>query len=168
MDRNYNTNLTQAFLKSVISYDEETGLFTWISSRGKAKPNKPAGYLTGRGYVIIKICGFAYQAHRLAWLYFHGSHPSEFIDHIDCNRSNNAISNLREASNAQNLQNISTPRATNKSGFLGVCKASTPGKWRAQIRFNNRPRQIGEFNTPEEAHEAYVKEKRRLHEFCTI
>lgn len=167
-NRTFNKEITQEFLKSVLSYNEETGYFTWISSRGRAKQSKPAGYISKKGYVIIKICSFPYQAHRLAWIYVYGNYPSEFIDHRDCNRSNNAINNLREATNAQNLQNISTPRANNKSGFLGVCKCSKTGKWRAQIRTNNAPRQIGVFDTPEEANFAYVSEKRKVHEFCTI
>lgn len=163
---NNKSELTQSELKKFLYYDEKTGIFTWINSHWKSKVGNVAGSLDSRGYIVIGLHGFLYTAHRLAWLYVTGRFPSEFIDHIDGCRNKNSFSNLREATNKQNLQNNRVPRKNNKTGFLGVSKY---GKgFRAQIRIDGTTKQLGVFKTPEQAHAAYVEAKRKHHEFCTI
>jgi hypothetical protein len=90
----------------------------------------------------------------LAWLYVHGALPQAEIDHADGNRSNNAIANLRLATRADQMANLKRPR-TNTSGFKGVSLYRT-GKWAAHIAIDGRPKHLGYFETPQEAHDAYA------------
>lgn len=149
----------QELLKRVV-YDPVTGSFSC------AKTGKLKGSVEPRGYVQIGIGYKVYYAHRLAWLYVHGCFPEGDIDHIDGNRSNNTISNLRDVSRSVNLQNKRRAEKTNLLGLMGVSK-NTKG-YRARIKVNGVERHIGTFNTPEEAHEAYLREKRLIHAGCTI
>ncbi len=82
------------------------------------------------------------------------------------NRSNNRLSNLRDVSQAMNIQNERKPRSNNKSGFLGV-KANR-GLWKAEISIDGKTKFLGRFKTPEEAHQVYVEAKRKLHPGCTL
>ena len=147
--------ITQNRLKQVMSYDENTGIFTWINptSRRVTKYSK-AGVLNPSGYIFIKVDNKRYSAHRLAWLYIYGDFPKNNIDHIDGNPSNNVISNLREATQQQNLYNTKKP-STNTSGYKGVHFHKSSRKWRAVVSVNNYPKHLGLFKTPEEAHIVY-------------
>ena len=158
--------LSQKELKELLSYDAETGKFSWVQPKGSKAEGSPAGYVSWNGYVEIKINKRVYWAHRLAWLYVHGNFPKEHTDHIDGDRANNSISNLREASNAQNMQNIRNPTIKNTSGFLGVQKSGK--KWKAMISVSGIKKHIGTFSSKEEAYEAYVRAKRINHEYCTL
>jgi len=161
--------LTHEYLKSVLHYDPESGVFTrLISNNGFIKINSIAGTIHPKGYVIIGINKKYYKAHRLAWFYMHGVWPENQIDHINHNKSDNSIINLRLATNAENTQNKIKPRSDNKCGLLGVSYYKNYGNYVAQIQVNNKKRLLGYFTTPEEAHEAYLKAKRELHPFCTI
>src|SRR5512135_183213 len=91
--------------RKLISYDCDTGLITWKVSRGKAKSGDIAGYVNGEGYICIKIKGKMYLAHRLAWLMNYGEWPNGIIDHIDHNKQNNSLENLRDVSFSINGQN---------------------------------------------------------------
>jgi len=164
--------LTQDMLKQWLHYEPETGVFTWI---GKADPKAPNSFIgkragkadDGRGYRAIKILGKLWLEHRLAFLYMTGMWPKQGVDHIDGSRSNNAWKNLRAADGYVNAQNQRKPQKGNKSGFLGV--SAHRSKFRAFIRVNGgAPMRIGTFDTPEEAHQAYVEAKRRLHPGCTL
>lgn len=103
----YQTPLTPERLRCLLSYDQGTGLFTWLIDRGNgACAGQRAGTVDrNSGYVLVQIDGRQYRAHRLAWLYVHGRWPRPLIDHIDRNRANNRISNLREATSAINNSN---------------------------------------------------------------
>ena len=116
------------------------------------------------GYVAIRLDDTLYTAHRLAWLYVNGEWPAEQIDHINRDRADNSITNLRSVTNAENAQN-QRARA-NKSGFAGVRKENN--KWLAEIKVNYKPIRIGLFETPEAAHEAYVAAKRKFHVKSTL
>lgn len=153
--------LTQAELKSQFSYNIETGIFT------RKRFNKECKTIKDNKYVVIYVNKKLHYAHRLAWLYVYGYLP-KFIDHIDSNRSNNILSNLRECTRFQNRQNIKTSTSANKSGYLGVSFNKQKKKYIAELTINNKRYYGGSFLTAEEAHEAYVKLKRKLHEFCTI
>jgi hypothetical protein len=158
--------LTQARLKELLHYNPDTGVFTNLSARSTSiKAGVSAGYIRQDGYVVIKVDSKPYKAHRLAWLYVHGSWPIDLIDHI---RSDNKISNLREATNRQNIQNLKAARSDNGSGYLGVSFRKGCGKWRATIFIDGMNRSLGDFDTPELASEAYLTAKRIHHEYCTI
>ncbi len=98
--------LTAEYLRSILHYDQETGIFTWkVRTARRVKAGDVAGCSDGDGYRLIKVQSRLYKAHRLAWLYIHGSWPKDQIDHINRIRTDNRIANLREVSNKQNLQN---------------------------------------------------------------
>lgn len=82
--------------------------------------------------------------------------PNEFPDHIDGNGLNCTRSNLRLATNAENMHNAKK-RKDNTSGYKGVCFIKTTNQWRASIHINHRTKNLGHFDTPEEAYEVYCK-----------
>lgn len=148
--------ITHQRLKDLLNYDPETGEFTWLASRtGTAR----AGTIAGRvnhGYRRISIDGTKYLAHRLAWLHVHGAWPAGDIDHIDMNRSNNRIANLREATTSQNKGN-SRAYSNNTSGVKGVCWNKNGRFWQAQIRFQGKKLHLGCFGDINDAAAAYEK-----------
>jgi hypothetical protein len=103
----------------------------------------------------------------LVWLWVNGSWPIGEIDHIDGDKLNNRIANLRDVDRATNTQNSKKARRNNKSsGLLGSYKSGN--RWQAQIRINGVCMTLGSFGTPEEAHAAYLGAKRLFHPGCTI
>ena len=154
--------LTQSRLKELLTYNAGTGDFTWLVDRNSgAYAGDIAGTLMNKGYVHIKVDGSQYLGHRLAWLYIHGDMPKT-LDHIDGNRVNNKIENLRPASSFQNSHNASI-RSDNNSGYKGVGYHSPANKWRARIRYMNKRMSLGLFDTPLEAHKAYCAAADKYH-----
>lgn len=143
-------NTEQLF--NLLRYDPETGVFVWTINQ------KRAGGLNREGYRRIQIQHHEYAEHRLAWLFAHGRWPSNLIDHIDGDKANNALSNLRECTNAENQQN-----RKQQIGSIGI--RLVRNKWEARIRVNHKRYQIGTFDTKEEAQAAYCQAKQRLHPF---
>lgn len=161
--------ITQEQLHALLSYDGETGEFRW---KVKASIRSPAGSIAGTinklGYVVFRICGGKlHYAHRLAWLYVYGEMPKNGIDHIDGNRSNNAIANLREATQAENCQNLCWRRKDSKWP-IGVGFSKKHNKWTARISKDKKEHRIGYFSSPELAHQAYLDAKKKLHTFNPI
>lgn len=158
--------LTAERLREVLDYDPETGVFLW-----KVPPrNQRVGQVTGTrksdGYIRMRIDGRFYYAHRLAWLWMTGSWPANKIDHKSGMPSDNRLSNLREVSHAENLQNQRAARADNNTGLLGVCPSR--GKFMAQIIVLGKNHFLGRFSTAELAYAAYLNAKRKMHPTCTI
>jgi hypothetical protein len=121
------------------------------------------------GRVVVSCDGRRYRASRLAWFYQTGAWPLQSIDHKDGNPQNNRFDNLRDVSTAGNIQNQRRAHDRNKSaGLLGVSRLNGRGRWRARICTNGVSTLIGWYDTPEQAHEAYLEAKRRLHATCTI
>lgn len=161
------SDLTAQRLRDLLHYDPETGCFT----RRIAHYGSPAGARVGsrhnEGYIRLHVDGRSYLCHRLAWLYVTGAWPTHDIDHLNGNRSDNRFANLRGVTRAVNLQNQRLVRSNNKhSSLLGAFKKR--GRWESKIRVDGAYRHLGVFDTPEEAHAAYVAAKRRLHPGCTI
>jgi hypothetical protein len=147
--------LTQAILKENLHYNPETGIFTWLKNKSqRVKIGAIAGNLQATGYARVEINGQTYRSHRLAWLYCYGHTPEFFIDHIDGNKCNNRLDNLRECNNAENMKNQGI-RTTNTSGFKGVSWHKRDGKWAASARTNGMLKHLGYFKTPEDASIAY-------------
>jgi HNH endonuclease/AP2 domain len=144
--------LTADDLRRVLNYNPNTGEFTWLIARRASEVGTRAGCIRADGYSQIGIGGSRYLAHRLAWLYMKGVWPSEQIDQIDRNRSNNSWLNLRPATNTQNQGNRLAV-----SGIRGVYFDKGCQKWRAQIFIDNHPKHLGVFATANEAREAYNK-----------
>ena len=157
--------LTQSYLKEILTYNPETGIFTWNNVHQGVKKNLTAGSLA-YGYIDIMINNKIYKAHRLAWLYVHGEMPKNVIDHINRIKDDNRIENLRDVSNLINNQNRIKSSLNNKCGYLGVSKKGD--KYRARIQANEKSHHLGCFETAELAHEAYLIAKRELHKGYTI
>lgn len=145
--------LTQERLKEVLFYEPETGIFRWRVNYGHAASGSVAGNVNNHGHRRIKIDFKHYYAHRLAWLYVHGTWPADKIDHINNDHDDNRLVNLREASQSQNGANCGAYRS-NKLGIKGVHMAPN-GRYIAQIRTSGKRRCLGRFSTAEEASQAY-------------
>lgn len=142
----------------------------WWRERGRRRQlNKPAGWLRKDGYVSIFIKGYSgILAHRAIYVMFVCDPGNLGIDHINGNVSDNRIENLRAVTALVNQQNQRKPHSRNSSGFLGVTYRKDLNKYVARIRFDGKRKNIGLFKTAEEAHKAYIDEKRKHHEGCTI
>ena len=98
-------DLTAQRLREALHYDPETGVFTWATAvSSKTVPGARAGNQHIAGYFRIRLDGYSYKAHRLAWLYMTGAWPAECIDHINRNNSDNRFSILREATHKQYME----------------------------------------------------------------
>lgn len=164
--------ITQRDLKEILGYDPETGIFIWkkqLAPRGKVGSVAGCPDKNGRcaGRVSIRIHGKLYLAHRLAWFYVYGEWP-KLIDHIDGNPSNNRISNLRLATNAQNGWN-SGPRSHNTSGFKGVRYDATRKKWSARLCVNGEFVLTKRFSRKQDAIDAVKRAIEQYHgEFARV
>lgn len=155
--------LTQEYLRELMRYDPDTGIFTRLVSRSStAMKGRVAGTKNSRGYLQISIDRKLYSAHRLAWFYVYGVWPSCEIDHINRCKSDNRILNLREATGSENQQNRLKSK-NNTSGYKGVFWHKTKQKWYAAILVNSKAIHLGVFKTTEEAYAAYCEAASRLH-----
>lgn len=146
-------------LKSLLYYSEEEGVFYW------KKTGKIAGTLLKDGRIQIQLKGKLYKAHRLAWLYVHGRWPSDQIDHINRNPSDNRIDNLREATQSQNQQNQVNAKSHNKSRLLGASLDKERGTYASYLSVDGKRIFLGRFLLAEEAHSAYLEAKSVYHDF---
>jgi hypothetical protein len=145
-------SITHSELVQLFVYDNESGALYWRHSGRKAGTNY-------HGYLKVCVHGKRYYAHRIVWNLVTGRWPDKSIDHADLNRSNNKFGNLREVSHSLNMRNCRV-RSHNKCGLKG----SSPkgNKFRAQISIDGRTKFIGTFNSPEEAHAAYLATAKRM------
>ena len=137
--------LTQEYLKSILDYDLDTGIFTWKINKAKRTNIGDIAGWSDNGYREIEINDKKYKAHRLAWLYVYGEMPKKLIDHVDGNRSNNKISNLREATYQTNNENYKTPK-TNKSGVKNVSWYKNINKWVVSISIRKTKKTVGYYD----------------------
>ena len=158
--------LTFSDLNALLAYDPISGILTWKVSRGRAKAGSVVGTLDSDGYLIFQAKGANLKVHRVAFLLMTGKWPEGLIDHENRIRSDNRWGNLRDASNSVNQQNKVSAYINSKSGLLGVHQYGD--KFRAQISRKGVRILIGTFDTPEQAHSAYLEEKKKLHEGCTL
>ena len=145
---------SQAELDALLSYEPLTGVLRWKKAPGKCSHllGTEAGAVSGTGYRIVGVNNVTYRAQRLIWMLAYGVDPSDNrVDHIDNDRANNRLDNLRLATNAQNNANC-----TGKSRS-GLPKGVRKNKCRfgARVRVNKVEHWLGTFDTPELAHEAY-------------
>lgn len=145
--------LTQQQLKDVLDYSPETGEFRWKNKSTAYRVGLVAGSVKSDGYINIGIKRKYYKAHRLAWLYMNGVMPDSILDHINGDKSDNRISNLRLCSRVENQRNSSAINRTSK--LKGVSHNKKSGKWTAGIRVNGKYKYLGRYKTEEEAHAMY-------------
>lgn len=145
--------LTATRLRQVLSYDPDTGTFVWAVDKSQAiRAGDVAGHVhKPSGYRTITIDGRAHYANRLAWLHAHGEFPAGEVDHIDRDRDNSSLRNLRIATRSENCSNRVYEDA--RSGFRGVFPHGR--KWRARISINRKQQHIGLFPTAKDAAVAY-------------
>ncbi|EIZ8586510.1 HNH endonuclease [Salmonella enterica subsp. enterica] len=154
--------------RDALYYDESSPSFLrWrhdkINGNGRvfSRAGACAGSLKNTGYWVVNLDGKFRMAHRIVFAIHYGMLPSQ-VDHIDRNRANNNIANLRPANSAQNKWNASI-RTDNTSGIKGVSLHKQSGKWRAQVYKNGKPIHIGLFHTKEEAENVIVMARISIH-----
>lgn len=147
--------LDASTLRKVLDYDPRSGVFTRRTGGRGVAAGDVAGCLDKRrGYLLIRVGGRLYKAHRLAWLYVHGEWPPNEIDHVNCEKNDNRIANLRLATGSQNQANKRL-QANNTSGAKGVSWLANRNKWKARIRINGKLKHLGHFERIEDAADAY-------------
>lgn len=160
--RKPNCTITHAELVHALDYDSSTGFFRWKNPPVRCPvKGKIAGRIDSGGYRQIAINKLRYGAHRLAWFYHYAKWPKGQLDHINLNKDDNRIENLRECSPANNSWNRRV-RSDSKTGLKGVVH-SYKGNYCAYITKNGHDVYLGYFPTAEEAHAAYVEASQRLH-----
>jgi hypothetical protein len=154
--------ITQKDLVDLLDYNKDTGVFMWRKQRRGIKTGVPLGTCNGFGYLRITVLGKSFYAHRLAWMYVHGQWPVGQIDHINGNKTDNSIKNLRDVSLQANLQNKVKAQANSESRILGVSWHKKAKKWQAHICVYKQRKYLGLFENIEDAEKAYQKEKQRI------
>lgn len=148
----FKKNISQERLKELFIYNPDTGYFTRRKSIQGCAKGSIAGCLQ-RGYRGICVDRKKYRAHRLAWLYVYGYFPEHEIDHINRDRDDNRIGNLREATRLCNARNANIP-ISNKTGIAGVAIDTERNKYLAYIQVNYKHKNLGRYNTLAEAAKA--------------
>lgn len=147
------SDLTREELRSILTYDLNTGIFRWNKTvTGYVKKGYEAGYLKSNGYVNIKINYKDYKAHQLAFLYVLGYIPEE-IDHENHITFDNRWINIFPSNRTDNCRN-KPMYANNTSGFTGVTLYKKTGQWQANIRINGKQKYLGRFDDINDAIEA--------------
>lgn len=154
-------------LEYLLKYNPKTGKFTWKNpTSNKIKKGSKAGTLNEDGYIIIRLDGKNYRAHRLAYFYVTRTWPTEIIDHKNTIRHDNSWLNLRHISIANNNKNTSTP-ITNTSGIKGVYWCKTSNRWIAQIYRNSKRVYLGSFTEIDKAQLTIQQARQQFHgEYC--
>lgn len=150
--------LTAARLRDLLAYDPDTGVFTRkVRTAHRCKVGDVAGSLNAEGYRYIRLLGRHYKANRIAWLYVHGAWPTGVVDHINGDRGDDRIVNLRVCTNAENSQNRRRP--------AGAYPCQKGGGFFSTVMVDGIKHYLGRFATRDEARAAYVEAKHRLHPF---
>jgi len=155
-------------LKDLLDYNPETGIISWKSGLfNNKRSGQEAGFIRkSSNYKELTINQRLYQAHRVAWALYYGTWPStdSYIDHIDRNKQNNKIENLREVSPQQSSWNRIRERKREFPTGVRAHQNVPHGKtwYRAAIEINNKTINLGCFTSPEEAGEAYLKASKDL------
>lgn len=141
--------LTVERLRQVLSYDAASGHLRWLVDRKHPSGGRgaSAGDIAGRQYgadrpVVVWLDGRIRRGHLLAWALHYGELPSEQIDHINGDPTDNRIDNLRLATQAENLRNRRVPR-NSQTGVMGVSWRKDKQRWRAYIMRDNRQHSLG-------------------------
>jgi hypothetical protein len=158
------TLLSHVGFEDVLRYEPDTSKFFWLMARPrKTRAGDPAGHLNKKGYIEIRYNHITYQAHRIAWYLHTGQDPYPLgLDHVNGERADNRINNLRLATPAQNAKNMRKREGTT-STYKGVSWHRKSGKWQAQIRVDGRSMYLGCHDSQLDAHLAYCAAAARLH-----
>lgn len=162
--RKVHPEMTAELVRVLFNCDYSKGTLTWKRDHGRnAKAGSEAGYVSQHsrgGYKLVETGGKAHPVHRLVWLHFYGEWPAVELDHINRNKLDNSIANLRSVTRLEQMQNLPTYKS-NTSGLVGAYPRKN-GKFQASVQYDGRNHYIGRFDTKEEAHAAYVAKKAAL------
>jgi hypothetical protein len=152
-------------LRELLSYNPETGEFHWRIDHGRLYKAGTEAFTVkmgppGNDYLVACIDKIPYRAHRVACKMFYGVEPPDFLDHIDGDRFNSRIKNLRETSQGENIRNQPV-QARNKTGLKGVHRHIN-GKYIASFGHNKKVIYLGTFDSAEKAHEVWREETARV------
>ncbi len=160
--------LTLERLKSLLTLEEDRGVFLNKVDRGRYKKGQEAGY-TVEGYTYITIDRKAYPAHHLVWMWFYGELPKvgHDLDHINMQRNDNRVENLRLVTRSQNMYNTNAHK-DNPSGIKNVSFRKDTGKWSVRVSVSGKYKSFGSYDDKElaelVAHE--VREKYHGEHVC--
>ena len=157
------SEITPKILHELLSYDPTTGRLFWKKTNSnRAQAGSVAGCRCKRnGYTLVRVNNLLMSSHRIVWKMVYGETPDE-VDHIDGNRSNNRLENLRVVTRSGNNQNRGV-QFNNTSGVTGVCFDKSRGKWSAKIQINGKAKHLGRFPTIDDAAAAYADAKEKMH-----
>lgn len=142
-------------LRAAFRYDASTGVFV------RSDNGRVAGWVNRRGYHKLTCSGISgeFSAHRVAWAFSNDAWPEHEIDHIDGDKTNNRLANLRPATRVEQLRN--QRGKSNRSGYKGVTWCAPMKKWRARICVAGQVALLGYFDSPTEAALAYDRAAER-------
>lgn len=149
-------------VKELFKYDPNTGIITNRVYRGsRAVKGAIAGTIDTKGYLKIKFDGWTQSAHRIAFFYYYGYLPDQ-IDHINGNKNDNKIANLRSCTDAENQHNRKTTK-TNTSGYKGVSFCGKMKMWKSYVTNNKKRYHLGYFTYKQNAALASKIKRVELH-----
>lgn len=150
-------------VRRLFDYIPETGkLIRKVRTSNRIKVGDEAGQKNTTGHLQCRVNGRLYLVHRIIWLFVNGIFPAGEIDHIDGDKTNNRICNLRDVSHTENMQNLKTAQSNSKTGLLGASPHKITGKFAATIRVKGKKIHLGLFETADQAHAAYMNAKRTM------
>jgi len=142
-------------VRDLLDYEPSTGVFRWrVPPGGRGRMGAIAGTRDSEGYTIIRYKGRGYKAHRLAWLHVYGNLPEGVIDHVNGDKADNRIANLRDVDAYVNAQNVTRANKNGRSGLRWVSWFSQYQKWKAAFVFRKKHYFVGHFDCKQEAYEA--------------
>ena len=125
---------TQEEVRNIFDYNPDSGKLIWKNHRSsKCRKGQSPNYIAPSGYISVQVNKKLYKAHRLIWLWWYGYLPENDIDHIDGDRTNNTLSNLREVSRSCNLFNRRDTKRISNTGITGVYQEYKTGRYHAKI-----------------------------------
>lgn len=162
-------------IHKILSYDSDTGLFRWKERSAedfdtlkgyriflKRYSGKQAMCAGKDGYLCGRLFGRLFLSHRVAWAMHYFEWPELDIDHINQDKTDNRICNLRLATDSENLRNIPKFKS-NTSGYKGVSFCKANNKWVARVSTGKEYKHLGSFNTKELAYNAYISAAKHYH-----
>lgn len=162
-------DVTPDRFRECFQYNPSTGALYWKVSRGRVAAGAKVAFVRTDGYVGVSVDGVRCVAHRVIWAIVYGHHPEHQIDHVNGDRQDNRIKNLRDVPHLVNMQNMRDAQSHNKYGhLLGAHFHKNDRRWRSNINVGGKLVSLGAFDTEQQAHEAYVQAKRAYHPGCTI
>lgn len=152
--------ISQSVLKNLFEY-QDGQLVTKKRISQRTSKGHVVGCPSGHGYIVFRLDGKKQYLHRMVFLFHYGFLP-EYIDHIDGDRENNKIENLRECTPSQNSHNAKS-HIKNKSGVKGVSWCKRKRKWRAYLTVDYKFKNLGTYKSISEAKEAVINGRQKYH-----